>query len=133
MRADLAAVFHVDLTHLWRERRWRTLIDLVNSLPSTSLLSTALANDELYARLIAENEDQLEAPADSSLVGQTYEVRILQDIYDLIAHAFGAKITYPRPKTEIDQARKRYQERQARSIIAVLTPWDRTAEGESHG
>lgn len=45
IRADLAHEYNVDLTVLWRERRFVALLDLVDQLPATSRLRAAVASD----------------------------------------------------------------------------------------
>lgn len=44
----------VDLGELWRARRWRTLLDLIDHLPGWSWYSASVADDEEHAKMIAE-------------------------------------------------------------------------------
>ena len=76
------------------------------------------------ARALAEAED--DDPTEAQLRTQTPEVRVLQDIFDLLVAAFGGKETYPRPEslTEIalDEARTEVRDANARRALAALMP-----------
>ena len=76
------------------------------------------------ARALAEAED--DDSAEAQLRSQTPEVRVLQDIFDLLVAAFGGKETYPRPEslTEIalDEARTEVRDANARRALAALMP-----------
>ena len=76
------------------------------------------------ARALAEAED--DDSTEAQLRAQTPEVRVLQDIFDLLVSAFGGKETYPRPEslTEIalDEARTEVRDANARRALAALMP-----------
>lgn len=76
------------------------------------------------ARALAEAED--DDSTEAQLRSQTPEVRVLQDIFDLLVSAFGGKETYPRPEslTEIalDEARTEVRDANARRALAALMP-----------
>lgn len=76
------------------------------------------------ARALAEAED--DDSTEAQLRSQTPEVRVLQDIFDLLVSAFGGKETYPRPEslTEIalDEARTEVRDANARRALAALIP-----------
>lgn len=76
------------------------------------------------ARALAEAED--DDATEAQLRSQTPEVRVLQDIFDLLVAAFGGKETYPRPEslTEIalDEARTEVRDANARRALAALMP-----------
>lgn len=76
------------------------------------------------ARALAEAED--DDSTEAQLRTQTPEVRVLQDIFDLLVSAFGGKETYPRPEslTEIalDEARTEVRDANARRALAALMP-----------
>lgn len=55
----------------------------------------------------AQDDDDTEA----QLRTQTPEVRVMQDIFDLLVSAFGGKETYPRPESLTAIARGRTHER----------------------
>ena len=88
---------------LFRARRWTFLLDLIDGLPSHSRTISAILNDTDRAELMAEtiltqeDEDDDVGEESTSLVGQTPEVRILQDIADILIATAGGKETYPRP------------------------------------
>ena len=113
-----------DVYALFRARRWRFLITLIDALPSTSRTVAAMLNDPEVALETARAlaEDSTEA----QLRSQTPEVRVMQDIFDLLVAAFGGKETYPRPEslTEIalDEARTEVRDANARRALAALMP-----------
>ena len=76
------------------------------------------------ARALAEAED--DDSTEAQLRAQTPEVRVMQDIFDLLVSAFGGKETYPRPEslTEIalDEARTEVRDANARRALAALMP-----------
>lgn len=77
------------------------------------------------ARALAEAQDD-DDTTEAQLRSQTPEVRVLQDIFDLLVAAFGGKETYPRPEslTEIalDEARTEVRDANARRALAALMP-----------
>ena len=76
------------------------------------------------AKALAEAED--DDSTEAQLRSQTPEVRVMQDIFDLLVSAFGGKETYPRPEslTEIalDEARTEVRDANARRALAALMP-----------
>lgn len=117
---------------LFRARRWTFLLDLIDGLPSHSRTISAILNDtdraELMAEAILAQEDEDDAEEESaSLVGQTPEVRILQDIADILISTAGSKETYPRPvpvvTAVVEEMRTSQTLAAANDVIAVLTPW----------
>ena len=76
------------------------------------------------AKALAETE--ADDSTEAQLRSQTPEVRVLQDIFDLLVAAFGGKETYPRPEslTEIalDEARTNVRDANARRALAALMP-----------
>lgn len=116
---------------LFRARRWTFLLDLIDGLPSHSRTISAILNDtdraELMAETILTQEDDDVGEESTSLVGQTPEVRILQDIADILIATAGGKETYPRPvpivTAVVEEMRTSQTLAAANDVIAVLTPW----------
>ena len=114
---------------LFRARRWTFLLDLIDGLPSHSRTISAILNDTDRAEpiLTQENEDDDVEEESTSLVGQTPEVRILQDIADILISTAGGKETYPRPvpvvTAVVEEMRTSQTLAAANDVIAVLTPW----------
>ena len=116
---------------LFRARRWTFLLDLIDGLPSHSRTISAILNDtdraELMAETILAQEDEDVEEESTSLVGQTPEVRILQDIADILIATAGGKETYPRPvpvvTAVVEEMRTSQTLAAANDVIAVLTPW----------
>lgn len=58
---DLQVHAATDLGALWRARRWRTLLDLIDHLPTHSWYSSAVATDEEHAEMIRKSMAAREA------------------------------------------------------------------------
>ena len=74
-----------------------------------------------------EGEGEGDPAGGRSLVGQTDEVRVLQDLFDVVVAALGGKTQYPRPVTRVAEAVEEIRQaaslRAADDIISVMTPW----------
>ena len=112
---------------MFRDRRYRFLLTLIDELPSTSRTVAAILNDPEVAietaMAIAEAADD---DTEAQLRTQTPEVRVLQDIFDLLVSAFGGKETYPRPESltaiALEDARTSVRDRSAHQALAALMP-----------
>ena len=96
-----------DVPALFRARRWRFLLTLIDGLGSTSRTTVAILNDPDRFEEIARSVAETEATADDTEVRmreQTPVVRLLQDIFDLVSAAFGGKEPYPRPVSAVELA-----------------------------
>ena len=134
-----------DLGELWRQRRWRYLLNLIDHLPGHSWYSAAVARDPEHADMLAkaeqERQDSGQAPAGPSLSTWTPEVAVLADLIDAVNHVSysvqmsvwdgkGAKPEslkpYARPVSAVVEARKRaeYQRRLKKhaGLVAKLLP-----------
>ena len=117
-----------DTYSLFRARRYRFLLTLIDELPSTSRTVAAILNDPEVAletaRALAEAED--DDSTEAQLRAQTPEVRVMQDIFDLLVSAFGGKETYPRPESltaiALEDARTSVRDRSAHQALAALMP-----------
>lgn len=119
--SDLLTIANVDLSQMWRQRRWQTLFDLISTMPQGSASSAALAMDKEHARMLAgQILDQQEGDDNTpALVGWTPVRGQLADIYDgilSVAHTLvavnGGDVpkgdhSYPRPKTELERELER--------------------------
>lgn len=129
-----------DLGELWRARRWRTLLDYIDHLPSHSWFSAAVAMDEEHAQMLAESlaarhaEGEADAaPSGPSLTSWTPEVSYLarvEDICRYIAWAtFAAQIGKqageppkpgPVPVTPLQRAMKRVEHERRKAAHEAL-------------
>lgn len=119
---DLLQRVGVDLGELWRARRWRLLLNLVDHLPRNTWTQQAMANDPEYAAKLADalaerrlKEDPDKEPT-TQLIEWTPEVAALASVVDAVNAVKGVlimtnskkgapppKITpYPRPETLVD-------------------------------
>lgn len=137
----------VDLGELWRQRRWRTLLDLIDHLPPHSWYSAAVSGDVEHAEMIAESlaaraeegEQTNEGPSLQSWTPEvaaitrlTDEVRRLHYIIPAVQGDKGVKPPepLPRPHTPLEAAIKRasFNKRMAqhKALAARLLPHKRT-------
>ncbi len=117
---------------MWRARRWRFLLDVIERLPRDSAYLEAVADDEELAAAVI---DHLGPPGKSvRRVGEwSVQVEVLSDIADLLtqlihltAAAHGAKpgrpARMPRPVTALDRLRRRQRMERHRTLVARLLP-----------
>lgn len=117
-----------DLGELWRSRRWRTALDLIDRLPAHSWYSAAVSNDEDHARMLAESliarkelDDESSSDKGPPLTSWTPEVAKLTEVVDAVSAVHHAIIAVnsekgkvpdppkpsPRPTTPLERAMKR--------------------------
>lgn len=129
---DLRVLADEDLGTLWRTRRWRYLLNLVDHLPSNCWYTAAVSNDEEHARMMAEAMAEQERAPDAEDSGPPVQfwdqhAAMLADLIDAtraipqaLVAANGGKPKemppYPRPKTALERARKlaAFESRKAR-------------------
>lgn len=142
---DLRSLASLDLGEMWRDRRWQTLMDAIDRLPAHSHYSAAMANDEEYAKIVADAHAQRKAagnePEDKgpALTGWTPEVAALTQVLDavnqvryaVVAVQAGKKAGEPpkparRPVTALERAMRaaEYTRRKAahESLVARVLP-----------
>jgi hypothetical protein len=122
IEVDLLQRVGADLGTLWRDRRWRLLLNLIDHLPRASWSQAAMANDEEYATLVSRSI--LEGPSvrddeewSPPLVEMTPEVVVLSTLVDAVNALRTTLIManskpgsappkippYPRPNTLLDK------------------------------
>lgn len=124
-----------DAPALFRARRWRFLLTLIDALPSTSRTVAAVLNDpataEETARAIVAAPQEDPDDTQARMRAQTPEVGVLQDIFDLLTAALGGKERYPRPVSAValavDAGREEAARKRAAEVLRALRPgWERT-------
>lgn len=153
LTSDLRTWLRIDLGEMWRSRRWNTLLAYIDRLPRWSLYHEAVANDpehaEMVATAMAESGDRddsgtLSGPPLSTWTPEVEAIVKLTDavkgLYAVIPMSQGAKNVKqpdpePRPKTLLEQARRRgeYQRRKAKhdALAARLLPHKRPTSDDS--
>jgi len=131
---DLQTICGVDLADLWRQRRWRKLLSLIDQLPRASRFMEALAADEDLARLYLEHADDDEPPPGERWSDWTPERDGLARVEDAIqlltrtvAAVGGAKNSSPfkpaaRPRSAMDDVRDVDRRGRHLSLVQRLTP-----------
>lgn len=85
LEADLQQVYGLELGLLWRNRRWKRLLRLVDNLPRNSRFAAAVANDEDHVRaVIKATEGQPKTSSAPSLADYTLESELLMEVVDLL-------------------------------------------------
>ena len=121
---------------MWRLRRWRRLLNILDHLPRTSAYAQALATDEQLAELVADlpGADPGKAPKwQREHRDYTPEVEMLSAVFDRIgelirvtAAARGAggrpPAAAPRPVAAIERVRRRVRADRHRSLVARVLP-----------
>lgn len=103
---DLHAYANADLGALWRDRRWRLLLDLLDRLPGHSWYSASVSMDEEHARMMAEaieahraaNPDEKPESKGPSLTSWTPEVAVLTSVLDAVRSVQYAVVAVNAPK-----------------------------------
>lgn len=135
-----------DLGEMWRTRRWRRLLLLIDHLPGHSYTAAATANDEEHATRLAEYLAEHENDDDKEDLGPpihrwTPEVAAIADLINAVNAGFHKNFAaqvggsskagppptpYPTPKTAFGRARERarYERRmrQHESLARRLLP-----------
>lgn len=145
---DVAHFANDDIGHLWRARRWRTALDIIDHLPGHSWYSTAVSGDEEHAAMIAESLAARQAEGEQTTSGPslntwTPEVAAITQLDDSVRQliyvttvAAGDKTAkppapLPRPHTPLESAMKRadFAARKAKhqSIVERVLPHKRRA------
>lgn len=143
---DLLEHLGADPGALWRERRWRYLLNLIDRLPRHSYYYEAVANDEEHAEMLAKAMAQREqgdstGPTGPPIHTWSPEVAALHDVLDAVRNVSYTVAAVnsqkrieppkpaPRPVTALDRLmkRERHRERQAKhqSLVARLLPHKR--------
>lgn len=129
IEADLAG--KADVGELWRARRWRLLLNLIDHLPPWSHYGAAVADDEDYASAALAREAKPQPPSVAEWTPLVDAVNALVDrVGDLIsatAAGRGGRIQIPRrdrPVTAIDRVREQRSEQQRLSLVKRLLPGD---------
>jgi len=137
VRADLAERYPgTDLSLLWRQRRFRALLDLIDQLPSASRLNEAILNDPEQAQLIAEDRErqlqeqgeQARKPWSPRLSEYDLHANLLRDLIQSVLGLRAAVIAsgggkpspitdYPTPATEVDKAMARLERAWAHNVL----------------
>lgn len=95
---DLLTHAQVDLGDAWRSRRWRTLLSIIDRLPSHTYFAEAVSKDEEHARLLAEHmaaageNESGSGPVAPPLRTWTPETRLLTQIFDAVRRVEWATI-----------------------------------------
>lgn len=133
VRADLLERFGVDLAQWWRQRRFRSLLELIDQLPGASRYSEAIQNDPEQAQMIAQAREEQAGdepePWSPRVADYDLHAHLLRDLIQsvlglqtAVVAAAGGKPgstpTYPGPKTEVDRAIEALNEAWARDLAA---------------
>lgn len=123
-----------DLAELWRARRWRTLLNIVEHLPSTSHFVAAMADDDEAAELLPEPRPGPPALTEFGPVEQRLTLiadrlgEVVTAVYNTVAKK-PQKPPPPLPRPETAHDRLRRSRRRARHNLVL----DRLREAQAAG
>lgn len=115
---------------MWRQRRWRELLNILEMLPRTSAYAQAIATDEDLAEELANYPDDRRAGKWArSHRDYSAEVEMLSAVFDrigelvrVVAASRGARgqpaQAAPRPVSAIERVRKRMTVERHRALVA---------------
>lgn len=141
IEADFARVYPAhDVGTLWRSRRWRLLLNLIDHLPQNTWYQAAVSTDVDHAMMVLEAQREAkknrrpgEAPPGPSLAIWSPEVDKLAQIIDelrgvqvAVVRSQGGKAKdpklVPRPTTAMELARLRLKTRDHEKMVSRLLP-----------
>lgn len=126
VEADLHQFYGLDLLDFFRGRHsWRKLLNLIRQLPSRSLTTEAMANDDELAEMIADQPMTDTGPRVSEYTPEVARLDVLLDrVAELIAvtiQVAGGKAPRvrpaKRPETAYSRAHRRRTEQRIGSLI----------------
>lgn len=117
---------------MWRSRRWRKLLNIIDHLPRDSAYVEAMTQDEDLAEQLMSRPNPPKTPA-RRMSEFSPAVELLSIIADrigeqtqVIASAHGAKPgkvrPMPRPVSAMDRVRQRRREAKHRALVARVLP-----------
>lgn len=120
---------------LWRQRRWRLLLNLIDHLPADSYTNDLLVNDEDYARMVLKERKRRQkageekTPGGPSMATWSPEVNLLAVIADRLAAVIESNSTkprkvvpYARPQTAFDRLEREEMHAIHERLTAALIP-----------
>lgn len=122
---------------LWRERRWRELLTLIDWLPRNTAYMEAISNDdEMAEQVLRQPESQQRGSRRPRISEWSAEMEKLTDLVDRMGEVMQAVVAsaggkppkvhpQPRPKTAVDRLRekKRYEHhRKVVSRVVIQNP-----------
>lgn len=132
MRADFFQYYGLDLSHLLRQRRYDTCLQLIDELPDRARINTArLEDDELWADIeLPQAKENPSPPLSEWGMSEELLAAISDRIDSLIAtiHSIaGGKSTrrpkpVPRPETALGRVRQKRSRQGQQEIINIFTP-----------
>lgn len=127
---DLRTKVGVDLGQMWRDRRWRELLNFIDQLPSDSQMNRLLSQDREYMERVLSDQRSRSDNA-PSMADWSQTNRMLADLIDAVnaltavtKGIAGQKKNdfrpYPRPKTAADSLRYEQDRRNHEEMNAIL-------------
>lgn len=120
---------------LWRERRWRELLNYIDLLPTDSHMNRLLTSDEEYMEMALRHRKESNGPPRPSMSEWSLTNSLLAQVIDAV-HANTAVNRgiadpkrpmprvdpVPRPYTAAEKVRYRMQQRRHEEMVAMLLP-----------
>lgn len=130
---DLRNHLNTSLGDLWRDRRWREILNLLDRLPSNSHMNQLLVNDEEHlAAVMARQQQRDQAPTGPSMSDWSQTNALLAKLIDAvnrgtetakgIANPKSRPSIHPepRPRTAADAVRSRIDRQRHEEMNSIL-------------
>jgi hypothetical protein len=125
----------LSLGQLWRERRWRELLNYIDSLPSNTQTSQALANDEEHLSMVMKQGVKQKAGNGPRMADWALTNSQLATLIDAVNRLTittvalhktkGPKPNFepqPRPQTAIDKIKHKVRQAEHENMVGMLLP-----------
>lgn len=130
---DFRSHLNLSLGDLWRARRWREILNLIDRLPSNSHMNQLLVNDEEHlAQVMARQQERDQAPTGPSMSDWSQTNALLATLIDAvnrgtetakgIANPKSRPSVQPtqRPRTAADAVRYRLDKQRHEEMNSIL-------------
>jgi hypothetical protein len=132
---DLREKMRLSAGEMWRDRRWRELLNLVDGLPSNTMTSQALANDKEHLRMVLKQSPKQKGSGGPRLADWSLTNAQLATLIDAVnaqritmiglARTKGAKPSFEpqaRPRTAVDEIEYEMRKAEHQGMVDLLLP-----------
>ncbi len=137
---DLRHHLRVSAGELWRDRRWRELLNYIDQLPTNSQMNRLLSTDEEHMEALLRQKRGDDGPARPSMADWSLMNSQLAQLIDAanrntatqqaIANPKGPKPRIdpsPRPATAAEKVERKLQKARHEEMVGLLLPRDKPA------
>jgi hypothetical protein len=132
---DLREKMGLSLGQLWRDRRWRELLNYIDSMPSNTMTSQSLANDKEHLRMVLKQGAKQRGAGGPRLADWALTNSQLATLIDAVnalrittvglAKTKGPRPSFEpqaRPRTAIDEIEYEMRKAEHEGMVSILLP-----------